>query len=131
MLEKIRLKIIRWLRLIDLWNRFEKIEKENKFIMDRIKEVEDSAILGIDLGYREKCQVIIIKYSKLNNAFEVIADTESQFPSYNAFVRDMRGLCKKHNVEVMALDNFQRGPDLRARILPDKGILDTLKGEDL
>lgn len=125
--ENIRSKVLRWLGIESIFNRLTRSEKANKQIIDKIREVEDSAILGVDLGYRDISQIIIIKYSKLNNAFKVIADTESRFPDYNNFVRNVRALCTKHNVEVMALDSFPSGPDLRVRILPDKGITDRMR----
>lgn len=97
-----------------------------------LREVADSAIIGADLGYREESQVIIIKFSRKDNSFKVIADTTYNAGSYPQFVRTLRDTVRKYNAEIIALDQLQtmQQLDLRSRILPDKRLIDSLKPFD-
>lgn len=103
------------------------LKKELVLIRKAIRNVEDSAIIGVDLGYRDLSEVIIIKYSAVNSAFKVIANTESKFEHYNRFVNEMRRLCDRHNASIIAIDAPRGMPDLRSRILPDKALMDDMK----
>lgn len=102
----------------------EAIKAELKRVNRNIEDIVNKAIIGADLGYRDSSQVIIIQYSRLTNSFKVVADTNSQFLTYNEFVNKMRHVVNRYNAETVVIDahNGVSKADLLGRILPDKGI---------
>lgn len=100
--------------------------KELSRVHRAISELLDASIMGVDLGYRDESEIIIVKYSRINNAFKVIGNTNSRFKTYHDFIREMRHLCSRFNVEEIAID-AHTGVDqaaLRAKILPDRALTD-------
>ena len=114
-------KIRRWLDIPSAESVAE-YRGELRRVRREIENLVDGSIVGVDLGYREESEVIIIKYSRINNAFKVIAHTQSRFHSYNDFVQRLRGLCGRVNAEYVAIYSAADAVDLRARILPDKRL---------
>lgn len=102
---------------------------ELRKIKKTLKEIINEAIIGVDLGYRDESQVIIIQYSRLTNGFKVVADTNSRFETYRRFIDEMRGFVTKFNARTVIIDAHSgvSKADLVARILPDKTITDMYK----
>ena len=129
MTKKLKEKIRKWLDVSSGETRLA-YQNELRRVRTEIEKMLDGSIVGVDLGYREESEVIIIKYSRISNSFKVIANESSKFEMYNFFVRRLRTLCKEVNAEHVVID-AERGidADLRARILPDKRLTDMYRGQ--
>jgi phage terminase large subunit-like protein len=103
-------------------------QTELRRVRKEIEKMLDGSIVGVDLGYRDESDIIIIKYSRINNSFKVIANESARFEMYNSFIRRIRALCKEVNAEHIVID-AARGIDidLVARILPDRKLTDMYK----
>jgi len=117
--EKIRI----WLDIPSSENRIE-YQNELRRVRKEIERLVEGSIIGVDLGYYDESEIIIIKYSHINNAFKVIASNKSRFSSYNDFVQRLRRMCVERNAQHVVIDSATDTADLRARILPDKRLTD-------
>lgn len=102
---------------------------DNRKTRRAIEDVINHSIIGSDLGYKDKSQIIIIQFNRLTDSFKIIADNECKFESYQRFIREMRDLAKRYNTQEIVIDqNTAIQPfDLKSRILPDKKITDAHK----
>lgn len=105
------------------------IFEDNRKTRRKIDDIANHSIIGSDLGYKDKSQIIIIQFNRLTNAFKIVADNECKFESYQKFIRELREIARRYNAEVVAIDqNPTIQPfDLKSRILPDKKITDAHK----
>jgi len=99
-------------------------QTELRRVRKEIEKMLDGSIIGVDLGYRDESEIIIIKFSRSTNAFKVIANTQSRFHSYNDLVQRLRRMCGEMNAQHVVIDSATDTADLRARILPDKRLTD-------
>jgi hypothetical protein len=123
MTKKLKEKIRKWLDIPSAENRLE-FQTELRRVRREIEKLVEGSIVGVDLGYKDESEIIIIKYSRLNNALKVIANTQSNFHSYNDLVQRIRRMCGEVNAQHVVIDSAAHTPDLLARILPDKKLTD-------
>lgn len=123
MTKRLKEKIRKWLDIPSSENRVE-YQNELRRVRREIERLVEGSIVGVDLGYYDESEIIIIKYSRLNNAFKVIASNKSRFSSYNDFVQRLRRMCVERNAQHVVIDSATDTADLRARILPDKRLTD-------
>lgn len=124
MLKKLRKALRKWLGIDDYLKDLHLVRDLFNVTRKNIERLSNEAIIGVDLGYKDESSVIIIQYSRATNGFKVIADTKCKFETYQRFVRQMRAMTKEFNASFITLDGPADGADLKARILPDKALLD-------
>jgi hypothetical protein len=121
--KRLKEKIRKWLDIPSAETRLE-FQTELRRVRREIERLVEGSIVGVDLGYRDESEIIIIKFSRLNNALKVIANTQSNFHSYNDLVQRIRRMCGEVNAQHVVIDSATSNADLRARILPDKRLTD-------
>lgn len=89
-----------------------------------IKDICNSAVMGVDLCYRDSSAIIIIKYSRLTNGFTIIEDSQCKFESYRQVVGYLRKLTHTHGVNIACFDEPKSDYPLSRKILPDRSLID-------
>ena len=79
----------------------------------QFKDLKNSAIVGVDLGFKEDSQIIIIQYNKAAGGIKVIASDNFTDPEYQKLIRGLRQYMVKYNAEFLVVD----APPLQARII--------------
>lgn len=121
--KRLKEKIRKWLDISSSEARLE-FQTELRRVRREIEKLVEGSIIGVDLGYKDESEIIIVKFSRINNAIKVIANTQSNFHTYNVFAQRLRGLCREMNAQHVVIDSATHTPDLLARILPDKRLTD-------
>jgi len=94
----------------DLWN-----------LHSRLREIVDRSFIGVDLGFAQHSQIVMLHYSPITNAWKVIADTKYDKGTYQQLIRNLRKIVEEHNGQYVAIDEaglekLGSIADIRARL---------------
>lgn len=111
-------KVAEWLDIPILLRQQEKILLENKRLKEQLKSVVDRSFIGLDLGFKEASQIVMLHYSPLTNCWKVVADSKYNKGTYQQVIRTLRDIVERHNCQYLALDEagLPNMADIKARI---------------
>ena len=91
------------------------LERNVKHLRRKIDAIKSVGFLGLDLGYKEDSQIILLHYSVPTGSWKCIADTRFSKGNYPRLVRALRELCKEFNVQFACEDSYSGAPPIMSR----------------